>query len=112
MRRWLTSAFLPAVLLLPLCLGGCVDGVKESRVRKALVAAGLSEDHAQCMAHRMVQKLSLAQLRRLERFGDGASAGGRGRSIDDYVEAVRRVGDADAIEVTVSSAALCATGLI
>ena len=33
------------------------------------------------------------------------------RSLSDYVGAVRRVGDAEAIAVTASSAALCTTGL-
>jgi len=32
-------------------------------------------------------------------------------SLDDYVDAVRRVGAAEALSVTASSAALCATGL-
>ena len=36
---------------------------------------------------------------------------GEKRSLFDYVSAVRRVGDAQAIEVTASSAALCAVGL-
>ena len=36
---------------------------------------------------------------------------GEKRSLWNYVGAVRRVGDAEAIEVTASSAALCASGL-
>lgn len=68
--------------------------------------AGLSERNSACMADRMTDKLTLAQLQKLERLK------GEKRSLMDYVSAVRRVGDVDAIEVTASSAALCATGLI
>jgi hypothetical protein len=57
------------------------------------------------MAQRMVDRLSIGQLRKLEALRGG------GRSLDDYLAAVRRVGDAEVIGVTVSSAALCATGL-
>jgi len=36
---------------------------------------------------------------------------GEKRNLADYVVAVRRVGDAEAIKVTATSAALCASGL-
>ena len=49
--------------------------------------------------------LSLIQLNKLRGLK------GDKRSLADYVEAVRRVGDAEALSVTASSAALCATGL-
>ncbi|MCC6827866.1 MAG: hypothetical protein IT550_06510 [Novosphingobium sp.] len=84
---------------------GCVQKIAESRVRSALLDAGLSERNAECMAGRMVDRLSIAQLRKLERLE------GEKRSLADYVVAVRRVGDTEAIAVTASSAALCATGL-
>lgn len=89
---------------LPLVLAGCVQRIAESRVRTALVGAGLSQDISACMARRMVDRLTIAQLRKLEALQ------GPKRTVADYVQAVRRVGDADVIEVTASSAALCATG--
>lgn len=76
------------------------------RVKSALLDSGLSERNAACMADRMTDKLTIPQLRRLEQLK------GEKRSLMDYVSAVRRVGDVDAIEVTASSAALCTTGLI
>ena len=76
------------------------------RVKSALLDAGLSERNSACMADRMTDKLTLAQLKKLEGLK------GEKRSLMDYVSAVRRVGDVDAIEVTASSAALCTTGLI
>ena len=76
------------------------------RVKSALTDAGLSDRNAACMANRMTDKLTIGQLKKLE----GLS--GEKRSLSDYVAAVRRVGDVDALEVTASSAALCTTGLI
>jgi hypothetical protein len=99
MRR----AFLLAALLA--ATAGCVDRIAEHRVRSALVGAGLSERNADCMAHRMVDRLTIRQLRKLEALR------GEKRSIADYVIAVERVGDTEAVAVTASSAALCATGL-
>lgn len=75
------------------------------QVKSAMIDAGLSDANAGCMATRMTDRLSLAQLNRLKQLK------GEQRGLADYVSAVRRVGDAEAISVTVSSAALCATGL-
>jgi hypothetical protein len=97
-------------LLLPIAmlalLGGCVEQVAEHRVRAALVHAGLSEGNAECMAQRMVDRLTIGQLRKLEALQ------GEKRSIADYVAAVEKVNDAEVLAVTASSAALCATGLV
>ena len=98
MRRFGTAA------LLALTLAGCVSKLAEGRVRSALVNAGLSQSNAACMAERMTDRLSLGQLRKLQALQSP------GRSLSDYVYTVRRVGDRQLIEVTVSSALLCATG--
>ena len=88
-----------------LATGGCVQKIAESRVRNALLDAGLSERNADCMAHRMVDRLTIGQLRKLEALK------GEKRSLADYVIAVRRVNDTEAVTVTATSAALCTTGL-
>lgn len=87
-----------------LALSGCVERIAESRVRSALVESGLSEQTSACMARRMVDRLTISQLRKLQALR------GPKRSLADYVIAVRKVGDRDVLEVTASSAALCATG--
>jgi len=92
-------------VLLSLALSGCVEKIAENRVRTALVEAGLSDGISTCMAHRMVDRLTIAQLRKLKALQ------GPKRTIPEYVDAVRRVGDREVLEVTASSAALCATGL-
>ncbi len=96
-----------AIILAAIALGlsGCASKLAYGRVKSALTEAGLSDANASCMADRMTDKLTVAQLRKLERLK------GEKRSVLDYVAAVRRVGDAEAIQVTLSSAALCSTGL-
>ena len=75
------------------------------QVKSAMIEAGLSEPNSACMATRMTDRLSLGQLQKLKRLK------GEKRSLFDYVAAVRRVGDSEAVQVAASSAALCATGL-
>ncbi len=98
-------------LLLAFLFAGCIERIAESRVESALLDAGLSERNARCMAERMVDRLTIAQLRKLE--GLKAREGERDKpvTLHEYVERVRRVGDAEAIAVTASSAGLCAVGL-
>jgi len=85
-------------------LAGCA--MPETRLRDGLVRAGLAEPLAACMAGRMVDRLSLMQLRRI---GDLPRARGAG-SIGDFLHRVRALGDARIMAVTSSSAALCAAG--
>ena len=75
------------------------------QVKSAMIDAGLSERNSACMAERMTDRLSLGQLQKLKQLR------GDKRSLGDYVAAVRRVGDAEALAVTASSAALCSSGL-
>jgi hypothetical protein len=101
--------FATLLVLLPLTtagLPGCVSAIAESRVRGALLEAGLSERNADCMAGRMVDRLSIAQLRKLEALQ------GERRTLADYLVIVRKVGDPELIGVTASSAALCGTGIV
>ena len=86
-------------------LSGCVERIAEGRVRSALVEAGLSETTSACMARRMVDRLTISQLRKLKALQ------GPKRTIPEYVDAVRRVGDREVFEVAAAAAALCATGL-
>lgn len=82
-----------------------MEQIAESRVRSALIGAGLTDRDADCMARRMVDRLTIQQLRKLEALE------GERRSIDEYLDAVRQVGDAEALAVTASSAVLCTTGI-
>ncbi len=93
------------IVLAALVSGSCVSKLAYGQVKSAMVEAGLSEGNAACMASRMTDRLSIGQLQKLKALK------GQKRSLWDYVAAVRRVGDTEAIEVTASSAALCASGL-
>lgn len=89
-----------------LALAACAPSkLAHGSVKSAMIDAGLSEKNAACMATRMTDRLSLVQLNKLKQLK------GEKQSLTDYVAAVRRVGDAEALSVTASSAALCATGL-
>ncbi len=94
-----------ALIIAVLAMGGCVSRLAHGQVKSAMVEAGLSDANASCMASRMTDRLSIGQLQKLKQLK------GEKRSLWDYVGAVHRVGDAEAIEVTASSAALCASGL-
>lgn len=96
------SSIFAAVLMLATCGPG---KLAYSQVKSALTDAGLSDQTAGCMASRMTDKLSLKQLIKLKKLK------GANRSLTDFVDGVRQVGDAEALQVTVSSAALCASGL-
>jgi hypothetical protein len=87
-------------------LAGC--GIPRAEVRSGLVSAGLPRPMASCMAHRMVKRLSLGQLRRL---GDLPNAHGD-QDIDEFLHHVRALGDPEILGVTTSSAALCGAGIV
>jgi hypothetical protein len=100
MRRMVLLALVAA-----LATTGCVSKLAYGRVKSALTDAGLSEVNAACMADRMTDKLTILQLRKLQALQ------GEKRSIADYVNAVRRVGDPEVLAVTVTAAAVCTTGI-
>lgn len=93
-------------LLVAALLSGCA--VPEARLRAGLVRAGLPKPLAGCMAARMVDRLSLAQLMRL---ADLPRAGGAGDTAQ-LLRRVRALGDPEIVAVTASSAALCASGWV
>lgn len=92
-------------VLLPLLAAGCIEQkVAQGQVKSALVNAGLSPAISQCMAHRMVDRLTIKQLRKLQALQ------GPKRSVGDYIAAVNRINDPQVIQVTISSAAVCVSG--
>lgn len=94
-----------ALLLAAALLSGCA--VPEARLRSGLVRAGVPKPLSACMAERMVDRLSLAQLMRIADLPEAEDA----ESLDQFLHKVRALGDPEILGVTTSSAALCATGL-
>lgn len=100
--RW---AALP-LLTLPLALAACAT--PEARLRTGLVDAGLPQPIAACMAERMVDRLSLTQLRRI-----GSLASLKDKRVDNltltqFTRKIRALRDPEILTVTISSAAVCA----
>lgn len=81
--------------------------VPEAKLRTGLVNAGLSKPLAACMAERMVDRLSLAQLMRIADLPKAREV----ESLDRFLRRVRALGDPEIVAVASSSGALCATGL-
>lgn len=82
------------------------------QVERSLVASGMGEGRAACMAGRMVDRLSLGQLWTLRqamapREGEPETA----RGLFDSIQRLRRTQDGEIVGVVTSSAALCAIGL-
>ena len=86
-------------------LAGCAT--PEALTRSGLVSAGISKPVAACMARRMVDRLSILQLRRLA----GLAKADRAKDLNQFLYRVRSLRDPEIVGVTTSSAALCASGL-
>lgn len=87
-------------------LGGCAT--PETQLRTGLADAGLPQGVAACMAERMVDRLSLLQLRRIAALGSLGDKPLRELSAEQFLRKVRALKDAEILTVSISSAALCA----
>ena len=97
--RWLP--LLPAAGLLASC------AMPEARLRTGLIDAGLSPPLAACMAERMVDRLSLMQLRRIADIPVARSS----NSVAQFLHRVRALRDPEILTVTSAAAARCTVGL-
>ena len=99
MRRLLALAPL-------LALAACAT--PETRVRTGLMNAGLSKPVAACMAGRMVDKLSLLQLRRLQSLSTVSDVDYRNITVSQFMHKVRALKDPEILSVTSKAALACA----
>ena len=95
-----------SLLALPLVLSACAT--PETRLRSGLQNAGLSKAMSTCMAGRMVDRLSLVQLRRLSALGSLKDREITDLTLDQFFRKVRALKDPEILAVTTSSAAVCA----
>jgi len=86
---------------------GLVEEVTEARVAEALIDNGVPPVMTQCMAPRLVDRLSIGQLRALERIAPDAGEGALPTSTDEALDRFRRVGDQQAVEQLVIVAGGC-----
>lgn len=100
-----------SILALPVLalalLAGCATVSPEARVRSKLIEAGLRPPVAGCMAERMVDRLSLAQLKRLQSLGGLARHDMRGMSIDQLVHRLRALDDPEIVSVVLKAGIGC-----
>lgn len=89
-------------------LGGGLQGTAEDRLEAELTARGLPQPMAACMAERMAERLSVFQLNKLKELAPEEGEADGPLSVAELLERVRRVDDAEVLEVTASSAAVCA----
>jgi hypothetical protein len=95
-----------APLVLTVALAACAT--PETRVRTALIDAGLSKPVASCMADRMVDRLSLIQLNRLSGLKKLRGADMRRISVEEFLKRTRSLQDPEILGVVTSSGLICA----
>jgi hypothetical protein len=89
-----------------LSLSACAT--PETRIRSALIDAGLSKPVAGCMADRMVDRLSLGQLNKLRGLGKLKDKKVRELSIEEFVKRTKALQDPEILGVVTSSGVICA----
>ncbi len=99
-----TSALVTATAAL--LLSACAT--PESRVRNGLMSIGLSKPISTCMAGRMVDRLSLGQLDKLNRLGKLRKRDPGDISFNQFVRETRALQDPEIVGVVTSSGVICA----
>lgn len=89
-----------------LALSACAT--PETRVRTALIDAGLSQPIAACMADRMVDRLSLIQLNKLSGLKKLRGQDMRKITVEEFLRRTRALQDPEILGVTTSSGLICA----
>lgn len=93
-------------LTLPLLLTAC--GPIEKKVAMGLMNAGLSRGQSDCMAVRMVDKLSVFQLKRLASLGNLQGETLKTMGWDRFMHSVRALKDPEIVGVVSTAGLACA----
>ncbi len=80
----------------------------ETRVRNGLMSVGLSEPISRCMAGRMVDRLSLGQLNKLNGLGKLRKREPGDISFNEFVKQTKSLRDPEIVGVVSSSGVICA----
>ena len=86
---------------------GGFERVTAGRIESALVSRGVPQPVAKCMGTRLSERLTISQLRDLERLGEREAEAGLPTSTVEFLERIRSVEDRELIEVVGTSAAIC-----
>jgi len=89
-----------------LALSACAT--PESRVRTALIDAGLPRPVASCMAQRMVDRLSIGQLQKLSRLSGISKAQISQLTVGEMLRRTKALGDPEILAVVTTAGLGCA----
>ncbi|UVO54652.1 hypothetical protein [Sphingomonas sp. SUN039] len=89
-----------------LALAACAT--PETRVRTALIDAGLSRPIASCMAQRMVDRLSLGQLQKLSRLSGLKESRIGQLTVREFLKQTSALGDPEILGVVTTAGLGCA----
>jgi hypothetical protein len=95
-----------AALLLLLPLTSC-SPMFQSRIAGELAEAGVPRPIAECMAERWVERLSIFQLRKLQRLAQETKEERDGVSVMGLASRVQQIGDPEIVSVVTSSVFAC-----
>lgn len=96
------TGFLFSILALTAC------ATPETRVKRGLMSAGLSESMSKCMAERMVDRLSLGQLNKLDGLGKLRKQNPGDISFNEFAKRTKSLRDPEIVGVVTSSGVICA----
>jgi len=99
---------LSLAIALALTLAACATVSPEAKVRNALLDAGLSPSMAHCMAERMVDRLSLTQLRRLNSLAKLPGRDIGNMTVDEFLYRARALEDPEIFAVVSRAGLGCA----
>lgn len=91
-----------------LTLSACATPSPETRIRNSLLSAGLSRPVAGCMAERMVDRLSLPQLRKLSSLAKLGDKDIGSMTIEQFLHHVRALNDWQILKVVTTAGIGCA----
>ena len=91
-----------------LALSACTSMSPEAKVRTRLMEAGLSRPMAGCMAERLVDRLSMQELRRLGSISKLATRDIGEMTIDEFLHRLRAINDPHILTVVTKVGIGCA----
>lgn len=94
--------------LMPLAFAFSACATPETRIKNALLDAGLSEPVSACMAQRMVDRLSLIQLNKLRGLGKLRDTDVEKMTVGEFVKRTKSLQDPEILSVVTSSGFICA----
>jgi hypothetical protein len=99
---------LASILALAAMLAGCGLVSPEAKVRGKLLAAGVKPHMANCLAPKLVKKLSTAQLEALGKAVKQPREDGHHLSIGDLADRLDAIGDPQIVDVVTRAGLACA----